>query len=242
MATEATTEETTGQTQAASTATPKSAPSHADLVLSNLQSSVRFVVDLDKDPNKALPITKGFGSFIDGLMSSTPKPQTHDDRCSNPDTITAPLCAQLAFSTAQATNVFNTSESGAANELHVAVGSWNLAVSAYHFAVQTAKATLDSSVEAAQATYTLALKPKPDAISRNLVLWYTLQAAVVSASIAYESSLSSAGAALASAAGALLSAYTTYVATINSAEATNMSSINAADETFWQGVETGRDG
>lgn len=222
--------------------TSSTIPSHGDIVLGNLQKSVQFVVDLDKDQNKAAPITKGFSAFIDKLLAANPKPQTADDNCSNPDSVTAPLCAQLAYSTATANNIFYTAESGAANDLHIAVGSWNLALSTYQFATTNATATLNTAVEVAQAAYAQSTKSKPDSISRSLVLWYTLQAAVLSASVAYESSLASASSTLAGAAGTLLSAYTTYVAAVSSAEATQMSSINEADQTFWQGVETGRDG
>jgi hypothetical protein len=230
------------QTTEKANQTASTTPSHGDIVLGNLKKSVQFVVDLDKDPNKTAPITRGFSAFIDNLLAANPKPHTADDKCTDPDSVTAPLCAQLAFSTATANNIFYTAESGAANDLHVAVGTWNLALSAYQFATTNAMATLNTAVEAALAAYTHSTKSKPDSVSRSLVLWYTLQAAVLAASVAYESSLASAGSTLAAAAGTLLAAYTTYVAAVSSAEATQMSSINEADETFWQGVETGRDG
>jgi hypothetical protein len=216
-------------------------PSHGDLILTALQNSVQVVLDLDKNPNRAKSITQGLDAFVEERMPKSPDAPA-DDKCAKPDPVTAPLCAQLKFSQAQANTIFGTAESGAANDLHVAVGAWKLSVSQYEFTTQSAMATLDAAVEEAKEIYAQALKPRPDSASRNLVLWYQMQASVLTGTIAYESSLASAASTLANSAGALLAEYATYIAAISSAEATRLSSLSAANQTFWQGVETGRDG
>jgi hypothetical protein len=214
--------------------------SEADVILRIYQDSVKAVLDLDKDPSRAKPITDRLEAFVKGLIPALPD-GPKDDLCDNPDPITTPLCAQLAFSKAQASNVFVTSATSAASDLHVAVSTWDLAVQQYQFTTVTAMAALNGTVADAIQVYQAALKLRPDSPSRALVLWYQMEATVLGGITTYESSLAGAANALAAAAGTLLGAYATYVTAISSAEAVQLTSVSAAKQTFWQGVETGRD-
>src|SRR5580698_7559128 len=108
-------EQNEGQVPAGSKEEPRT-PSHGDLILTALRNSVQVVLDLDKNPNRAKPITQGLDAFVDERMPKSPDAPA-DDKCTKPDPITAPLCAQLKFSQAQADNIFGTAESGAANDL-----------------------------------------------------------------------------------------------------------------------------
>jgi hypothetical protein len=214
--------------------------SEAEIILKIYQESVKAVIDLDKASDRAKPITDRLAEFVKGLIPPVPD-GPKDDLCNNPDPITAPLCALLNLSKAQALNVFVTSASSAASALHVAVSTWDLAVQQYQFNTITAMAALNSAVQAAELVYQTALKARPDSPSRALVLWYQLEATVLGGITSYEASLAGAAAGLAAAAGTLLDAYATYVTAISSAEAVQLTSISAAEQTFWQGVETGRD-
>jgi hypothetical protein len=227
--------------QAHPESTEESMPtSHADMILSTLQNSVKFVIDLDKDPNRTKPITDGLAAFVKARMPAPPGGPV-DNKCSKPDPITIQLCSQLSFNLAKEEMIFAGAASGAASYLHVAVLGWSLAVNQFRFNTQTPLATLDAAVEMADAAYKAALKAKPGSQSRALVLWYQLEAAVLAATEAYESSLAAAASTLAGEAGTLQAEYATYVAAINGAAMTHFSSIRAANQTFWQGVEAPRD-
>jgi hypothetical protein len=218
-----------------------SATSSPDFVLSTLQSSVKAVIDLNNNRDRAVPISKALLDFVDSLIPSKTPPEPDDDKCKNPDPVTKPLCSALKLAEATANSTFGTAENAAAGNLYAAVNGWTLAVSTYESAVEDAMATLETAVEAAKATYSAALKAKPDSPSRALYLWYTMKAAAIGAVQTYESAVAGAAATLASSAGTTLTGYQGYAAAIYAAEAARVTALSAAGQTFWLGVEQGRD-
>jgi hypothetical protein len=213
-----------------------------DLILNTLNNSVQAVVQLSGTPGSDKAFASAVDALIKGYMPPMPGPIPKDDDCTgSPDPVVKPLCAIRRQAESQATFEYAQSSNAASGALFVLVSGWSLAVSNYETALDTAKAVMDAAVKTAKATYDTAHQLRPDAISRSLSLWYTLENAVVAAVTSYESAAASAGSALATAAGGLLTGYVTYADQIKAADAARMNSLSSADQAFWQGVESGRD-
>lgn len=219
---------------------PRAATSQ-DFVLSTLQESVKAVLELNDNPDRSKAFSAALTALVDSFMPDKPAPKPDDDKCKSPDPVTKPLCSALKLAEAKAGSDFGTAQNAAAGNLYTAVNGWNLAVSTYDSALESAQAVLEAAVTTAIDAYNAALKQKPDAPSRALYLWYTLKEAVVTAVQSYESSVASAASALVSEAGTALSGYSGYAAAIGTAEGVRANALAAAHQAFWQAVETGRD-
>ncbi len=211
-----------------------------DPILATLTKAVNDVLELSRNREGAKPFADAVDSLIASYMPESPK-HPDIDKCESPDPITMPLCSARKLAKATADFTFVGAENAASSALYVTVSGWNLAVSTYESSLETALAAMNAAVAAATVTYNTAVALRPDAISRSLYLWYTLQNSVASAVVSYETSAASAGAALATAAGTILAGYPTYAGSVDAAEVARVVADSTANQAFWQGVETGRD-
>jgi hypothetical protein len=217
---------------------PPPVPVPTDVVLATLTQAVSGVVAIAADKDKAKKLSKELAHYLASQLPPPP-PQPGEDTSTPLDPVIAPAAGVLKVGLATAKNAFHTAEGTAAAELNAAVLVWDLAVVQYQSAQATALAALSQAVTAAKDTYTQ--KFNKDSQSRNLFLYFTMEAEVDAAAVTYESAMATAAAALAAAAGTLMEAFTTYMTGTASLEAVRLNAVATANETFWQSVESIRD-